>query len=134
MSAGARAVRILEDIRRQGPKVWLPWLAHRRYGWFKTANYSAERLTRTRPTTDIFGQAIPAGEPDRYIPELNCSQPSRDVNGVWGAYGEETLKTVIPAEAHAKSFFCSYSSNPAVTCDTTSEFVKLVLVDLTAGS
>ena len=51
------------------------------------------------------GLSHPAGETDRTPLEMIWSRPTAEVNGIWGGYTGEGLKTVLPAEAHAKITF-----------------------------
>ena len=51
------------------------------------------------------GLSHPAGETDRTPLEMVWSRPTAEVNGIWGGYTGEGLKTVLPAEAHAKITF-----------------------------
>lgn len=47
----------------------------------------------------------PAGENGRTPLEMLWSQPTCEVNGIWGGYTGEGFKTVLPAEASAKVSF-----------------------------
>ncbi len=42
------------------------------------------------------------GEHGHTVLERNWARPTLDINGMWGGFQEEGIKTVIPAEAHAK--------------------------------
>ena len=48
--------------------------------------------------------ALPAlwGEPGYTVNERRGARPTLDLNGIWGGFTGEGLKTVTPAEAHAK--------------------------------
>lgn len=50
------------------------------------------------------GLALPAlwGEPEYTVNEKRGARPTLDLNGIWGGFTGEGLKTVTPAEAHAK--------------------------------
>jgi acetylornithine deacetylase/succinyl-diaminopimelate desuccinylase-like protein len=48
------------------------------------------------------GIKAPVGEPGFTPQERNWVRPTLDVNGIWGGYQGEGIKTVIPCEAHAK--------------------------------
>ncbi|HRJ68438.1 MAG TPA: M20/M25/M40 family metallo-hydrolase [Beijerinckiaceae bacterium] len=52
-----------------------------------------------------IGLSVPAGEKDRMVLEQISTRPTCDVNGIWGGYQGEGVKTVIPNEAHAKVSF-----------------------------
>ena len=51
---------------------------------------------------DEIGIPETAGEPGFTIYERMWVRPTLDVNGIWGGFQGEGLKTVIPSEAHAK--------------------------------
>lgn len=51
---------------------------------------------------DLMGARAVAGEPGRPALERLWARPCLDVNGIWGGYQGEGMKTVIPAVAHAK--------------------------------
>lgn len=51
------------------------------------------------------GLSHPAGEMDRTPLEMIWSRPTAEVNGIWGGYTGDGLKTVLPATAHAKVTF-----------------------------
>ncbi len=51
---------------------------------------------------DELGVAGLAGEPGYSTYERAWVRPSLDVNGIWGGFQGDGVKTVIPAEAHAK--------------------------------
>lgn len=51
------------------------------------------------------GLSVPAGEQDRTPLEMIWSRPTAEINGIWGGYTGDGLKTVLPAEAHAKVSF-----------------------------
>ncbi|WP_138465495.1 M20/M25/M40 family metallo-hydrolase [Poseidonocella sp. HB161398] len=51
------------------------------------------------------GLSIPAGEAGRSPLEMIWSQPTCEVNGIWGGYTGEGFKTVLPSKAHAKISF-----------------------------
>jgi acetylornithine deacetylase/succinyl-diaminopimelate desuccinylase-like protein len=49
-----------------------------------------------------IGLAVPAGERGRGALERMWARPTADLNGIWGGYTGDGIKTVIAAEAHAK--------------------------------
>ena len=51
---------------------------------------------------DEIGIPETAGEPGFTTYERMWVRPTLDVNGIWGGFQDEGLKTVIPSEAHAK--------------------------------
>ncbi|MBE0413049.1 M20/M25/M40 family metallo-hydrolase [Yoonia sp.] len=51
------------------------------------------------------GLSEPAGEKSRRPLEMIWSQPTCEVNGIWGGYTGDGFKTVLPAKAHAKISF-----------------------------
>ncbi|WP_172328017.1 M20/M25/M40 family metallo-hydrolase [Mangrovicoccus sp. HB161399] len=51
------------------------------------------------------GLSIPAGEKGRTPLEMLWSQPTCEVNGIWGGYTGAGFKTVLPSKAHAKISF-----------------------------
>lgn len=51
------------------------------------------------------GLSVPAGEASRTPLEMIWSQPTAEINGIWGGYTGAGFKTVLPAEAHAKVSF-----------------------------
>ena len=60
------------------------------------------------------GLRHPIGEKGRSALEMVWSQPTFDINGIWGGYTGEGFKTVLPAEARAKvSFRLTGSQDPA---------------------
>ena len=60
------------------------------------------------------GLSVPAGEAGRMPLEMIWSQPTAEVNGIWGGYTGAGFKTVLPAEAHAKvSFRLTGQQDPA---------------------
>lgn len=50
----------------------------------------------------VFGIQAFGGERGRSLKEANWLRPTLEINGMWGGYTGEGLKTVIPAEAFAK--------------------------------
>lgn len=69
------------------------------YKDWKKLNLTAKKLLGP------IGLSIPAGEKGRMVIEQIASRPTCDVNGIWGGYQGEGVKTVIPNEAHAKVSF-----------------------------
>jgi acetylornithine deacetylase/succinyl-diaminopimelate desuccinylase-like protein len=57
---------------------------------------------RRLPVDDGAAGAEAYGEPGFSSLERAWARPALDVHGVWGGFADEGLKTVIPAEAHAK--------------------------------
>ena len=51
------------------------------------------------------GLSEPAGEKGRRPLEMIWSQPTCEVNGIWGGYTGKGFKTVLPSQAHAKISF-----------------------------
>lgn len=51
------------------------------------------------------GLSDPAGETGRRPLEMLWSQPTCEVNGIWGGYTGAGFKTVLPSQAHAKISF-----------------------------
>jgi acetylornithine deacetylase/succinyl-diaminopimelate desuccinylase-like protein len=51
------------------------------------------------------GLSQPAGEAGRSVLEMLWSQPTCEINGMWGGYTGEGFKTVIPSQAHCKLSF-----------------------------
>lgn len=51
------------------------------------------------------GLSEPAGEKGRRPLEMVWSQPTCEVNGIWGGYTGDGFKTVLPSQAHAKISF-----------------------------
>jgi acetylornithine deacetylase/succinyl-diaminopimelate desuccinylase-like protein len=56
----------------------------------------------TREMLREFGIRAAAGDPLFTPRERNWLRPTLEVNGIWGGYQGEGVKTVIPCEAHAK--------------------------------
>ena len=52
-----------------------------------------------------IGLTRAAGEKGRDLLELIWTRPTAEINGIWGGYQGPGIKTVIPAEAHAKVSF-----------------------------
>lgn len=48
------------------------------------------------------GAQLAVGETSYSIPARAGARPSLDINGIWGGYQEEGVKTIIPAEVSAK--------------------------------
>jgi acetylornithine deacetylase/succinyl-diaminopimelate desuccinylase-like protein len=49
-----------------------------------------------------IGASAPFGEAGFTPREANWGRPTLEVNGIWGGFQEDGIKTVLPAEAHAK--------------------------------
>jgi acetylornithine deacetylase/succinyl-diaminopimelate desuccinylase-like protein len=56
----------------------------------------------TEDTARAAGIRALSGEPGFTPRERNWARPTLEVNGLWGGYAGEGLKTIIPCEAHAK--------------------------------
>ena len=71
------------------------------------------------------GLQHPSGERDRALLELIWTRPTAEVNGIWGGYQGPGMKTVIPAEAHAKiSFRLVPGQDPAAVYANFVRFVR----------
>jgi acetylornithine deacetylase/succinyl-diaminopimelate desuccinylase-like protein len=58
--------------------------------------YDVEQVKRNLGLVGTFSEA-------GYTPrEASWARPTLEVNGIWGGFQEEGIKTVLPAEAHAK--------------------------------
>jgi acetylornithine deacetylase/succinyl-diaminopimelate desuccinylase-like protein len=51
---------------------------------------------------DQLGVSALVGEPGYTPRERNWARPTLEVNGIWGGFQGEVIKTVLPNEAHAK--------------------------------
>lgn len=58
--------------------------------------YNVSDYKKELGVNDLFG------EPGYTTYERAWTRPTLEVNGIWGGYQEEGIKTVIPSEAHAK--------------------------------
>ncbi|OJY37948.1 MAG: hypothetical protein BGP06_15815 [Rhizobiales bacterium 65-9] len=89
------------------------------YSDWKKLNLTAKKLLGP------IGLSLPAGEKGRMVIEQIASRPTCDVNGIWGGYQGEGVKTVIPNEAHAKvSFRLAAGQHPETIQKLFRAFVK----------
>jgi acetylornithine deacetylase/succinyl-diaminopimelate desuccinylase-like protein len=63
---------------------------------FAAVPYSDEEFKKELGVEDVFG------EPGFSTFERGWIRPTLDVNGIWGGFQDEGIKTVIPSMAHAK--------------------------------
>jgi acetylornithine deacetylase/succinyl-diaminopimelate desuccinylase-like protein len=65
-----------------------------------------EKIAQVPFDPDVYKKAIGidvlVGEPGYSTHERTWARPTLDLNGVWGGYQGDGVKTVIPAKAHAK--------------------------------
>jgi len=65
-----------------------------------------EMLQAAPPSPSAFKKSVGAhhlfGEQGRSMREQMGTRPTFDVNGIWGGFAGEGMKTVLPARAHAK--------------------------------
>lgn len=74
------------------------------------------------------GLSQPAGEDGRTPLEMIWSQPTAEVNGIWGGYTGDGFKTVLPSQASAKiSFRLVEGQDPIKVRDTFRAYVEAAL-------
>ncbi len=118
--------RIVADLHREDGSIAIPGfydgveeLPKEIYEDWKKLGLTAKKLLGP------IGLSIPAGEKDRMVIEQISSRPTCDVNGIWGGYQGEGVKTVIPNEAHAKvSFRLAAGQDPTRIRKLFQAFVK----------
>ncbi|MET0605162.1 MAG: M20/M25/M40 family metallo-hydrolase [Beijerinckiaceae bacterium] len=118
--------RVIADLHDAEGRIAIPGfyrgvkeLPKQIYADWKKLNLTAKKLLGP------IGLSLPAGEKGRMVIEQIASRPTCDVNGVWGGYQGEGVKTVIPNEAHAKvSFRLAAGQHPEVIQKLFRTFVR----------
>ena len=71
------------------------------------------------------GLTHPSGETGRDLLELIWTRPTAEINGIWGGYQGPGMKTVIPAQAHAKvSFRLAPGQDPVAVLASFERFLR----------
>lgn len=95
--------RIIDSMRDPDGKI----LVEGFYDSVRTLSDTEQERIAAIPYTenefkDEIGIPETAGEPGFTTYQRMWVRPTLDVNGIWGGFQDEGLKTVIPSEAHAK--------------------------------
>jgi len=96
-------VRILDSMRSPDGKILVEGfydkvrpLTEQERADIAAVPFDEETLKASLDVDDLFG------EPGYTPRERNWARPTLEINGIWGGFQGEGVKTVLPSEAHAK--------------------------------
>ncbi len=96
-------VNLLDSMRSKNGKILVEGffddvqpLSDTEKSQFEAIPYSDEEYKKELGVTELYG------EPGYSTYERCWARPTLEVNGIWGGFQEEGIKTVIPSVAHAK--------------------------------